>query len=748
MMKRMPWLKKAVIQAGLFFGAIVFSASAFADGVVPVNIPSFFAIAHKDISVGILQSIFGHMTGLFDGATPGILNTMFRQFNLAIMILSLFVIVYVVIISIINTAHQGEFLGKKLDSMWVPLRLLAGFCLVVPFPCGYSAIQWIMMWVVLQGVGAADSLWNSVCKYLSNSDNTLMSVSMNQGQFSTNSINESRDLLKVLVAMHLGKGHIEQATFDGGANVGYNFYYYDSYPANPVVLGSIKWPSPTDGDEKTAAISRGMYNMVQSLDKTSQQIVNKTFPKDANGNVDEPNPLLTTLSYLQSQYLDAMEKQQEQHEEESQSKPKDEFWDKASTGGWMAAGMYYYNIANRNNDAAAATTDVMNSDVTGKNIKLDYDKSRIDTDKDSDSFTYVKLIYNDATGADFFSANVSGDGDTSADVNNLLGEKLVQPISKNMDQYDTDKNSTSGAVDPLIYIQVFGYWILTIVTIIWGVVIAGLTAAAVAFTAVSYFVPAISTLYHVGVLLLLPVFGLLAALFGVAMFMAFYIPMIPYIVFTFAAIGWMIAVFETMLAAPMVAIGLADPHAQHEVLGRAEPALQMLANVFLRPSLMIFGLIGGMILARAATGLVFKTFYTVVQTAIYNLNNFVVSAIGLVITLCMLLLIIMAIVNRCFSLIHIIPDRILSWIGWQAQFGQYSQAPEQEIKQGFKSAAGAAGKFGQQAFEGVKRGADSSVSYGAQRGRLVNDWNHNQGWKHLFGGKSEKSSGTGKPDGE
>jgi hypothetical protein len=219
------------------------------------------------------------------------------------------------------------------------------------------------------------------------------------------------------------------------------------------------------------------------------------------------------------------------------------------------------------------------------------------------------------------------------------------------------------------------------------------------------------------------------------------------------------------------------------VLGRAEPALQMLANVFLRPSLMIFGLIGGMILAKVAVSLLMHTFFyitfkilfasmwhAIVQTLIADgileasniavlsvamplggvpiiigiilhslLTAGVVMIIGLVVSLCMFVLINIAIINRCFSLIHLVPDRVLSWLGWQAQFGQYSQAPEQEIKQGFKSASGTLGKFGQQTSEGAKRMADSMVNYGAQRGRHANDWGHDKNLKHYLGGKSPKN---------
>ncbi|MFH1333926.1 MAG: hypothetical protein ABIH77_01280, partial [Pseudomonadota bacterium] len=52
----------------------------------------------------------------------------------------------------------------------------------------------------------------------------------------------------------------------------------------------------------------------------------------------------------------------------------------------------------------------------------------------------------------------------------------------------------------------------------------------------------------------------------------------------------------------------------------------------------------------------------------------------------------------------LIPDRVLSWIGGTSQFGQYAEGMEQQVSQGFQSAAGqakqmvsgTAQKFGQQ----------------------------------------------------
>jgi len=54
-------------------------------------------------------------------------------------------------------------MGKKWSSIWIPLKAVTGMLLMVPTPgSGYSLVQVVVMWVVLQGVGAANFIWNIV----------------------------------------------------------------------------------------------------------------------------------------------------------------------------------------------------------------------------------------------------------------------------------------------------------------------------------------------------------------------------------------------------------------------------------------------------------------------------------------------------------------------------------------------------------------------------------------------------------
>jgi conjugal transfer/type IV secretion protein DotA/TraY len=778
-MKSLAWLKKAVALSGLFLISGLFSTSVFA-----ANFRSFFTIAKHDMSLGFLETIFGQVGGLFGANPPALLNAMFREFNTAILILAFFVVLYIVIISIINTAHQGEFLGKKLDSMWVPMRVLVGILVVIPLPCGYSTIQVIMMWVVIQGVGAADSLWSSVGTYLSKSNNEMVSQAISRGTYTSGSIRRSYDILTSLTAMHrefkiqhplskVGDDNLvpeKRSSFRAGPT---NPKWYIGYvfKSGKAIDGAVYWEDPSSINEAPQqiayayALDKGMNNMVMTLNEIAKDIVYENFGDGSpSGKVDMPNPLATTLGYLQTQILAAEQK------DSKKSGKKNAYWEQATSTGWITAGMYYYDMAGQNNSNANKRLKLLENVNVFTPSKPEMHKITKQDNK------YLQDIYWDSMGSGTLTpymdaARVNGGhGGWFAAVGQLAVRDVISPVVKAVLVMTTAKG------DPLILLQMFGNFLLTAIISVWEILMVFLLAFGAIIAAISFWQPAIAAVYHVAVLFFLPVFMLLSVLFGAAVFMAFYVPMIPYIIFTFAAIGWMIAVFETMLAAPMVAIGIADPHAQHEVLGRAEPALQMLANVFLRPSLMIFGLIGGMILAKMAVSLVMQTFFFVTFRILFvSLWHSIVQVliadgiivtpailltaaipgigipiamgaiigpvmiIGFVVTLCMFVLINIAIINRCFSLIHLIPDRVLSWLGWQAQFGQYSQAPEQEIKQGFKSASGTMGKFGQQGLEGTKRMADSMVGHAAQRGRQGNDWNHTKNLKYLSGCKTGKS---------
>jgi len=125
-----------------------------------------FAPPPGDISVVFLGNIFGIVDGVLHGTGSQIMGTMFGVFNAAVLALGGIIIMYTLMVSTVNTAHEGQMLGQKWSSIWVPLRSTLGLALLIPKTSGYCLMQIFVMWVILQGVGAADKVWAAALSYL------------------------------------------------------------------------------------------------------------------------------------------------------------------------------------------------------------------------------------------------------------------------------------------------------------------------------------------------------------------------------------------------------------------------------------------------------------------------------------------------------------------------------------------------------------------------------------------------------
>lgn len=131
-----------------------------------------------DYSVVFLSNIFGMVDGVLHGTGSQIMGAMFGVFNSAVLALGGILVMYTIIVGTMNTAHEGNPLGKNWSSLWVPVRSVAGIGLIVPQASGYCMMQIFVMWVVVQGVGAADKVWDAALSYL-NRGGTIIQAQMN-----------------------------------------------------------------------------------------------------------------------------------------------------------------------------------------------------------------------------------------------------------------------------------------------------------------------------------------------------------------------------------------------------------------------------------------------------------------------------------------------------------------------------------------------------------------------------------------
>lgn len=150
----------SLLLLSLFYPAILFAQDSSGGGSLS------FAPPPGDLSVVFLGNIFGIVDGVLHGSGSQIMGTMFGVFNAAVLALGGIVIMYTLTVSTMNTAQEGQLLGQRWSSIWVPVRSTLGLALLIPKASGYCMMQIFIMWVVVQGVGAADKIWDAALGYL------------------------------------------------------------------------------------------------------------------------------------------------------------------------------------------------------------------------------------------------------------------------------------------------------------------------------------------------------------------------------------------------------------------------------------------------------------------------------------------------------------------------------------------------------------------------------------------------------
>jgi defect-in-organelle-trafficking protein DotA len=170
-----------------------------------------------------------------------------------------------------------------------------------------------------------------------------------------------------------------------------------------------------------------------------------------------------------------------------------------------------------------------------------------------------------------------------------------------------------------------------------------------------------------------------------------------------------------MVAGPLVAIGVMMPGGHHEIMGRAEPALMMLFNIFLRPSLMIMGLMAGMLISTVLCDLIFYTFW---QIFIPKAGEPGLSVLAWVFYMGAFVALVVAAVNKSYAAIYMLPDRVITWIGGHAgQGGEAEMAGEAKhaVEGGARGMGGAAQTMGG-AVKGTKEAKMGQDSYDKKAG--------------------------------
>lgn len=142
-----------------------------------------------DWSMKLWKYLFGDFAEnpFSPGGPSTLLGNIFVIFNTAIFTVGFAWALYGVIGGVVQTAHEGEVLGKRMSTVWYPIRTVVGIVGMVPIFQGFTMFQAVMMLLTTVGIGIGNSLWTAGVESTSQ-----MQALINEAKFEPSAVSDTR----------------------------------------------------------------------------------------------------------------------------------------------------------------------------------------------------------------------------------------------------------------------------------------------------------------------------------------------------------------------------------------------------------------------------------------------------------------------------------------------------------------------------------------------------------------------------
>lgn len=687
---------------------MVLSDSAFAS-ITDVN--------PTDKSLEYLRYIFGSVVDVITGGTgpaspDSIIGALSEILNTGMLIFTGLIVGYVFLTGVLNSAHEGNPLGKMYSTMWIPLRMVVALALVLPFAGGYSTMQIGVIWIAGHGIGLANSAWEKALDYMS-STGTLYPPTI-----SINYENIGKSMLESRVCMHgintadrhvnveekpvemvnnnqnstmatsgqtqstpAVANHRVQQRYDSrynlvSAGIAYGSAWLSGFPngvprnygANPCGSITLEFAEIDEGVAIEPAVISFQQkiieitaNLDEDLDPLARAIVSKAVDET------QPDPDITAFNSAIQTYKTEYEKAVNDAMS-AIATIRINKWDGgnpdaagttvgARDAGWITVGAWYWDFQRINAETQAMV-----------NVKPQMEGPTEDAQENDDYSTFESALNSYLSKMqvqDQYGNTVTALERSSYAEDDWSLDKVLSLTKASIDLAMTNPDPVSGMAN-------VGHSLITAVEIGYlasiPVYIAADTASDVAdatggFTggaAMAIASPILSLIEEGRTLLVIA--GIL--LLPIAIMLAFYLPATPMILWIMGVAGWFILLIEAVIAAPIWAASHAMPEGNGFVGQRAMAGYMVMLSLFLRPTLMIFGFFASMVLMIVMGKVVTLLFLP----AMSSMNaGYVAGIVTLFAMLAIFTALIIQIAHRAYGLIHEVPDKVLRYIGGGAE---------------------------------------------------------------------------------
>ena len=731
---------------------------------------SLLTPTQSDQSVGILNKLFGIPNGnwhsIYYQTIGGVGNgslffTLLKDFDLVVLAFVVITVFITMAIGVTSTAHEGKAFGNRYHALWTPLRSAFAMVLLAPIPgVGLSLIQGAVLLMIWFSIGGANYLATQATTYMAQNGGQLTSIAPGGGQLLAKETLQS-ELAMAFFVNYEGKtinpiytvspwrpdpltasdaslgptavqddpGHYTITFATPAKSGGFLGFYADGLSTGQA--GKFTVQCARKSDPMCSAEVSALVQMIKTIAPYAVQAVNSTQAAAGSSSISAANKAAATTPTTQAALVvydagEAYDKAVANAEQAviSQAHPElvqamDNINSSVSHLGWWTLGMYYWNIARVN---AGIQTQVGRPPVwSGFDMHAIYKAMSSKTDRK----TFAKIAA--AAGASVREAK-STDGVSVA-------QSLLTKVFTSQGAWFTDLSPwrlLNG--DPLERFQTAGDLIVT--TEVPAAIATYTTLRSVASGAneesegAGWFGEGTSWLTgaaNAAVKTAGPYVTMAAiALFVIGAIWAYYLPSVPFILWTMALIGWLIFLIEALVGSVVWAAGIALPEGEGIFGPRGDQGVMLFINIMFRPALMVIGFFASFMLLNVLGPLVGGSFgvfmggmYSAtgsgvtassMQGTIMSLNPFTYCAAAAITTILMLIL-----VHKLFGLITWIPENVMRWVG-----GQGVQLGEGGDEQRARSHVDAVGAFvnkggaGQKAAKGA--GGASGIEKGAGAG--------------------------------
>lgn len=752
------------------------AGTALAQQAPPTIAQIFGSTGATDKSVAVFSFLLGDFflnpLSSFGGSTT-LIGGLFVIFNGFVFAIGLLWVGYGLISGIVETAHSGEVLGRRLSAVWLPIRMVTGMVGIAPVFGGYSLAQVFIVTMSALGIGIANMMWTGAIQ-MSNGFQTLVPASASMSaasptgvdatamaMFEVHVCDQAQQALNANVNSIDGYGQNVNPALGAGADV--LAWATFGTPANPVSCGSIFLRAVNVRTNSSATGFRvssvnydaylGLAQQMQSsaagafgaLDSQVSSLATQWFTAYQQSiTQNQPLPpypkaaLAAAAANYQNTVLGAMTSITSAQRAQNGALAAD-VQTRMQADGWFGAGSWFATFA----EANAAMADVMRSvsfEVARPNIAATTSPTIADALKAIGSAqnktSQAQVGSNTASAASQFAPVNAGIcsalGLSTATGNCSIGQAIVE---KGIQSAAIGSGGGGGGffgdiglINPIIMFKNMGDYSMVISETMYALlawvdgsgvkdaitgegVLGG--AANAALKVGGWTIPGGSALLGA----LKQVMGILpfiaGTLMAIGLVMSIYIPMIPFITWMGGLVQYCVVVLQGLVGAPIAALSHLD--AEGEGLGRRTEAGYMFAlNVTFRPALMLLGFFFASAVMIALGSFQANLFMSAMANAQGNSITGLFTIIGYLVVFFVLNV---TLIQGLFNMIFLLPDQILSLIGSGGHMADLGKEIESKVHGlflvGTRMSSGVGGMIGR----GGARSAASAASAKA-RGAL------------------------------